>query len=79
MAVMERQQQFDFQKNGIEVMNFETLQRTYKENDIYNNPVQGIYHYQVIRRMMDICENTISIMRWKKSLLPRTGTRHSRE
>ena len=56
MTVMERQQQFDFQKNGIEVMNFETLQRTYKENDIYNNPVQGIYHYQVIRRMMDICE-----------------------
>lgn len=55
-AVLERQQQFDFQKNGIEVMNFETLQRTYKENDIYNNPVQGIYHYQVIRRMMDICE-----------------------
>lgn len=76
---MERQQQFDFQKNGIEVMNFETLQRTYKENDIYNNPVQGIYHYQVIRRMMDICENTISIMRWKKSSLPRTETRHSRE
>ncbi len=32
------------------------MQRTYKENDIYNNPVQGIYHYQVIRRMMDICE-----------------------
>ena len=56
MTVMERQQQFDFQKNGIEVMNFETLQRTYKENDIYNNPVQGIYHYQVIRCMMDICE-----------------------
>ena len=56
VMVMERQQQFDFQKNGIEVMNFETLQRTYKENDIYNNPVQGIYHYQVIRRMMDICE-----------------------
>ena len=56
LAVMERQQQFDFQNNGIEVMNFETLQRTYKENDIYNNPVQGIYHYQVIRRMMDICE-----------------------
>lgn len=79
MTVMERQQQFDFQKNGIEVMNFETLQRTYKENDIYNNPVQGIYHYQVIRRMMDICENTISIMRWKKSSLPRTETRHSRE
>ena len=30
MAVLEKQQQFDFQNNGIEVMNFETLQRTYK-------------------------------------------------
>ena len=38
LAVLERQQQFDFQQNGIEVMDFETLQRTYKENDIYNNP-----------------------------------------
>lgn len=56
LAVLERQQQFDFQQNGIEVMDFETLQRTYKENDIYNNPVQGFYHYQVIQRMMDICE-----------------------
>ena len=27
MAVLEKQQQFDFQNNGIEVMNFETLQR----------------------------------------------------
>ena len=36
-------------------MNLETLQRTYKENDIYGNPVRGIYHYQVIERMTDIC------------------------
>ncbi|AHF13350.1 hypothetical protein BARVI_12155 [Barnesiella viscericola DSM 18177] len=56
LAVLEKQQQFDFQNNGIEVMNFETLQRTYKENDIYGKPVQGIYHYQVLQRMMGICE-----------------------
>lgn len=67
LAVLERQQQFDFQQNGIEVMDFETLQRTYKENDIYNNPVQGIYHYQVIQRMMDICESTTLTTRWRKS------------
>ena len=30
LAVLEKQQQFDFQNNGIEVMNLETLQRTYK-------------------------------------------------
>ena len=56
VAVLEKQRQFDFQKNGIEVMDFQTLQRTYKENDIYGNPIRGIYHYQTIQRMMDICE-----------------------
>ena len=56
VAVLEKQRQFDFQKNGIEVMDFQTLQRTYKENDIYGNPIRGIYHYQVIQRIMDICK-----------------------
>ena len=56
MAVLEKRQQFDFQNNGIEVMNFETLQRTYKENEIYGKLVQSIYHYQVLQRIMDICE-----------------------
>lgn len=56
LAVLERQRQFDFQKKGIETMNFYTLQRTYKENDIYNKPVQGITHYQVIQQKMYFCE-----------------------
>ena len=60
-------------------MNFETLQRTYKENDIYGKPVQGIYHYQVLQRMMTFARSTTSITRWKKSSRHRTGTRHSRE
>lgn len=55
LATLNNQRQFDFQNNGIEVMDLETLQRTYKENDIYGNPVRGIYHYQVIQRMTDIC------------------------
>ena len=58
MATMtlNKQQQFDFQNNGVEVMDLETLQRTYKENDIYGNPIKGIYHYQVILRMVEICK-----------------------
>ena len=58
MATMtlNKQQQFDFQNNGVEVMDLDTLQRTYKENDIYGNPVRGIYHYQVILRMVEICK-----------------------
>ncbi len=28
----------------------------HKENDIYGNPLKGIYHYEVIERMADICQ-----------------------
>ena len=48
--------QFDFQNNNVEVMTLDTLRRTHKENDIYGNPVKGIYHYEVIERMTDICK-----------------------
>lgn len=51
-----RQNQFDFKTNSIETMNLDTLQRTHKENDIYGDPVKGIYHYQVILRIIEICE-----------------------
>lgn len=47
---------FDFQNNNVEVMTLDTLRRTHKENDIYGNPVKGIYHYEVIERMTDICK-----------------------
>lgn len=48
--------QFDFQNNNVEVMTLDTLRRTHKENDIYGNPVKGIYHYEVIEQMTDICK-----------------------
>lgn len=48
--------QFDFQNNNVEVMTLDTLRRTHKENDIYGNPLKGIYHYEVIKRMADICQ-----------------------
>ena len=49
---------FDFQKNNIEVLDLETLRKTHKENDIYGNPLRGVYHYQVINRIADICRNS---------------------
>ena len=48
--------QFDFQNNNVEVMTLDTLRRTHKENDIYGNPLKGIYHYEVIERMAGICQ-----------------------
>ncbi|KAB4220606.1 DUF932 domain-containing protein [Bacteroides uniformis] len=56
LATMAAPVQFDFQNNNVEVMTLDTLRRTHKENDIYGNPVKGIYHYEVIERMTDICK-----------------------
>lgn len=49
---------FDFEKNKFEILNLQTLERTHKENDIYGNPLSGVYHYEVINRIADICRNT---------------------
>lgn len=47
---------FDFEKNNVEIMDLSTLKRTHKENDIYGNPIRGIYHYQVIENVIQSCE-----------------------
>jgi len=49
---------FDFQKNRFEVLNLQTLELTHKENDIYGNPLRGLYHYEVINKVAEICRNT---------------------
>lgn len=54
--VMAAPMQFNFSVNNIETMSLDTLRRTHKENDIYGQPVKGIYHYEVIQRMADLCE-----------------------
>lgn len=51
------QTQFDFTTNSIEVVTLDTLRRTFKENDIYGAPLKGIYHYQVIEQMEEICRH----------------------
>ena len=54
--VMTAPAQFNFSVNNIETMSLDTLRRTHKENDIYGQPVKGIYHYEDIQRMADLCE-----------------------
>lgn len=54
--VMTAPTQFNFSVNNIETMSLDTLRRTHKENDIYGQPVKGIYHYEVIQRIADLCE-----------------------
>lgn len=54
-TLQKTQKQFDFKTNNIETMNLDTLRRTYKENDIYGKPLKGLYHYEVIQSLADIC------------------------
>lgn len=47
---------FNFIENNVEILDLPTLKRTYKENDIYGNPLKGFYHYDVIDRLAMMCE-----------------------
>lgn len=46
----------NFELDKIQELDIQTLQATYKENDVFGNPLRGIYHYQVINNILNICE-----------------------
>jgi len=48
--------QFNFQENKVEVLTLDTLRRTHKENDVFGRPLKGIYHYQVMDKITDMCD-----------------------
>lgn len=52
---MAARQNFDFEKNSIETMDLATLRRTHNENDIYGQPIRGMYHFKVIETIEGIC------------------------
>ena len=52
---MASRQNFDFEKNSIETMDLATLRRTHNENDIYGQPIRGMYHFKVIETIEAIC------------------------
>lgn len=56
MMIASPTEQFNFQENKVEAMTLETLRRTHKENDVYGRPVRGIYHYEVLEKVAEMCE-----------------------
>ena len=40
---------FDFRKAKVQTLTIEQLERTQKEHDIYDNPLKGIYHFELLR------------------------------
>lgn len=45
---------FDFEKAKVQSLTLEQLRRTHKENDVYGNPLRGIYHYELIQQIIQM-------------------------
>lgn len=47
----------NFRENKVQVIDLPTLAKTYKENDVYGNPLKGIYHYQLINSIVEAAKS----------------------
>lgn len=47
---------FDFEKAKTQAITLDQLGRTYRENDVYGNPLKGIYHYDLFSKVISECE-----------------------
>ena len=47
----------DFENNKVEELTLDELRLTYKENDIYGNPLKDLYHYEVIDKINSMVED----------------------
>lgn len=54
---MENLEFLDFESQRVQEITLSQLERTHKENDIYGLPLKGIYHYQLINEIMELCKS----------------------
>lgn len=45
---------FDFEKEKVQTLTLDQLRKTHKENDVHGNPLRGIYHYELIQRIIQM-------------------------
>lgn len=46
---------FDFEKAKVQTLTLNQLERTHKENDVYGNPLKGVYHYALLQQIIQMC------------------------
>lgn len=54
-TVVNPNQFFDWEKCKTQALTLEQLQRTHREVDVYNQPLKGMFHFQLILTILDIC------------------------
>lgn len=47
---------FDFEKAKVQSLTVEQLEKTHKENDVYGNPLKGIYHFALVQQIIQMCK-----------------------
>lgn len=47
---------FDFEKAKTQVITLDQLSRTHREDDVYGNPLRGIYHFDLFNKVIDECK-----------------------
>lgn len=46
---------FDFEKAKTQAITLDQLSRTHREDDVYGNPLRGIYHFDFFNKVIDEC------------------------
>jgi hypothetical protein len=65
---------FDFEKAKTQAITLEQLSRTHREDDVYGNPLRGIYHFDLsIRSLMSVLSSA-TMWRFTICLPHRTET-----
>ena len=47
---------FDWEKEKTQPLTLQMLERTHRENDVYGNPLKGIYHFQLIHEILQMAK-----------------------
>lgn len=47
----------DFETSKVQIVTLDQLQRTEKENDVHGKPLKGMYHFELINRVVNMCAN----------------------
>lgn len=55
METLVNNQFLDFEKEKVQTLNLEQLERTHKENDVHGKPLRGIYHYELLKTIIQLC------------------------
>lgn len=55
-TVVDNTKFFDWEKCKTQALTLEMLERTHRENDVYGKPLKGIYHFQLVNEILDMCK-----------------------